>query len=137
MKFSSSAARALHPTFFSSHPDDNEFYVDVIPPFIMDSSYSQDDGADDLPPASIPAAAVDHIVNCNDSNDKEIVIVDSNYGLSHCSVGCCLMEAAEGQSHLAQTRTLKQLKQRCPTRLLLSPSLLLQLLPKDLLIKKT
>ena len=43
---------------------------------------------------------------------------------------------AEGQSHLAQTRTPKQLKQRCPTRLLLSPSLLLQLLPKDLLVKK-
>ena len=96
MKFSSSAIRALHPTFFSSHPDDNEFYVDVIPPFIMDSSYSQDDGADDLPPASIPAAAVDHIVDCNDSNDKEIVIVDSDYGLSHCSVGCCLMEASGG-----------------------------------------
>ena len=96
MKFSSSAARALHPTFFSSHPDDNEFPVDVIPPFLMDSSYSQDDGADDLPPASIPAAAVDHIVDCNDSNDKEIVIVDSNYGLSHCSVGCCLMEASGG-----------------------------------------
>ena len=38
----------------------------------------------------------DHIVDCNDSNDKEIVIVDSNYGLSHCSVGCCLMEASGG-----------------------------------------
>ena len=96
MKFSSSAARALHPTFFSSHPNDNEFPVDVIPPFLMDSSYSQDDSADDLPPASIPAAVGDHIVDCNDSNDKEIVIVDSNYGLSHCSVGCCLMEASGG-----------------------------------------
>ena len=94
MKFSSSATRALHPTFFSSHPDDNEFPVDVIPPFLMDSSYSQDGGADDLPPASIPAATVDHIVDCNDSNDKEIVIVDSDYGLFHCSVGCCLMEAS-------------------------------------------
>ncbi len=96
MKFSSSAACALHPTFFSSHPDDNEFPVDVIPPFLMDSSYSQDDGADDLPPASIPAAAVGHIIDCNDSNDKEIVNVDSDYGLSHCSVGCCLMEASGG-----------------------------------------
>ena len=96
MKFSSSAASALNLTFFSHHPDDNGFTVDFIPPFLMDSSYSQDDGADDLPPASIPAAAVDHIVDCNDINDKEIVNVDSDYGLSHCSVGCCLMEASEG-----------------------------------------
>ena len=96
MKFSSSATSALHPTFFSHHPDDNRFTVDFIPPSLMDSSYSQDDGADNLPPASIPAAAVDHIVDCNDSNDKEIVNVDSDYGLSHCSVGCCLMEASGG-----------------------------------------
>ena len=78
MKFSSSAASALNPTFFSHHPDDNTFTVDFIPPSLMDSSYSQDDGADDLPPASIPAATVDHIVDCNDSNDKEIVNVDTN-----------------------------------------------------------
>ena len=96
MKFSSSAARALHPTFFSCHPDDNDFPVDVIPSFLMDSSYSHDDGADNLPPASIPAATVDHIVNCNDSNDKEMVIGDIFYGLPHCSVGCCLMEASGG-----------------------------------------
>ena len=96
MKFSSSATRALHSTFFSCHPDDNRFPVDFISPSLMDSSYSQDDGADDLPPASIPASAVDHIVDCNDSNDKEIVNVDSDYGLSHCSVGCCLMEASGG-----------------------------------------
>ncbi len=82
MTFTSSAARALHPTFFSCHPDENGFPVDFIPASLMDSSYSQDDGADDLPPASILAAAMDHIVDCNDSNDKEIVIVDSNYGLS-------------------------------------------------------
>ena len=96
MKFSSSAAQALHPTFSSCHPDDNGFPVDFIPPSLMDSSYSQDDGTDDLPPASIAAAAMDHIVNCNDSNDKEIVIVDSDYGLSRCSVVCCLMEASGG-----------------------------------------
>ena len=96
MKFSSSATRALHPTFFSHHPDDNGFSVDFIPPFLMDSSSPQDDGAGNLPPASIPAATMDHIIDCNDSNDKEIVIVDSDYGLSHCSVGCCLMEASGG-----------------------------------------
>ncbi len=94
MKFSSSAARALHPTFFSCHPDDNGFRVDFIPPSLMDSSYSHVDGNDDLPPASIAAAAMDHIVNCNDSNDKEVVIVDSDLGLSCFSVVCCLMEAS-------------------------------------------
>ncbi len=56
MKFSSSATRALNPTFFSHHPDDNEFPVDFITPSHIDSSYSQDDGANDLPPASIAAA---------------------------------------------------------------------------------
>ncbi len=66
MKFSSSAASTLHPTFFSSHPDDNGFPVDFIPPSLMDSSYSQDDGTDNLPPASIAAVAMDHIVNCSD-----------------------------------------------------------------------
>ncbi len=96
MKFSSSAVLILHPTFFSCHPDDNGFPVDFIPPSLMDSPYSQDDGADDLPPAAIPAATMDHIVDCNDSNDKEIVIVDSDYGLSCCSVVCCLMEASGG-----------------------------------------
>ncbi len=96
MKFSSSAARALNPTFFSRHSDDNGFTVDFIPPSLMDSFYSQDDGADDLPPASIVAATMDHIVDCNDSNDKEVVIVDSDFGLSHCSVACCLMEASGG-----------------------------------------
>ena len=116
MKLSSSAAHALHPTFFSRHPDDNGFPVDFIPPSLMDSSYSQDDGADDLPPASIAAAAMDHIFDCNDSNDKEIVIVDSDYGLSHCSLGCCLMEASGGGPNgLAQTRMTKQLKQRSLT----------------------
>ena len=75
MKFSSSAARALHPTFFSHHPDDNRFLVDFIPPSLMNSSYSQDGCADDLPPASIIAAVMDHIVDCNDSNDKEVVLI--------------------------------------------------------------
>ena len=64
MKFSSSATRALQPTFFSCHPDDNRFPVDFIPSSLMDGSYSQDDGTDDLPPASIIAATMDHIVNC-------------------------------------------------------------------------
>ena len=88
MKFSSSATCTLHPTFFSCHPDDNGFPVDFIPPSLMDSSYSQDDSPDDLPPEPTTASAMDHIVDCNDSNDKEVVIVDSDFGLSHCSVAC-------------------------------------------------
>ncbi len=96
MKFSLPATHALHPTFFAHHPDNNGLPVDFIPPFLMDSSYSQDDGADNLPPASIVAAMMDHFIDCNDSNDKEVVNVDSDYGLSHCSVGCSLMEASGG-----------------------------------------
>ena len=59
----------------------------------MYSSYSKDDSADNLPPESIVAAMMDHIIECNDSNDKEIVIVESDFGLSCCSLVCCLMEA--------------------------------------------
>ena len=55
--------RPCHPTFLSHHPDNNVLPVDFIPPSLMDSSYSQDDGADNLPPSSIVAAAMDYIVN--------------------------------------------------------------------------
>ncbi len=75
MKFSSSATHALHPTFFSHHPDDNGLPVDFFLPSLMNSSYSQDDGADNLPLASIPAAAMDHIVDCNDAMTKKLSLL--------------------------------------------------------------
>ena len=81
MKFSSSATCILHPTFLSCHPDDNKFPVDFIPLSFMDSSYSQDDGADNLPPVSIVAAAVAILLIAMTAMTKKlcllIVILDS------------------------------------------------------------